>query len=227
MPFQKGGLGSLLGGATILVIAELLQDFGGQILGPYGAVPGFLVKIGVIGLCLDYSMQILRNFYNDGTHLPYWEISSINFIDLLLPYVSVFMAVYYAIFTKLIYQFTESIIKNETFTLALFFNPLLDIKSMIFFAFFFPVIYFYLSLSPEDIGRLFNPVIILQIIIKTLPSYLILIIFIFFFLLISIKLNIRIFLLGPFFSYLLKFYILQVFAIWVGVLFGARKEIFG
>lgn len=226
MPFQKGGIGSLLGGAGMVAVGALLQDFGAQVLGSYGAIPGFLITIGAIGLCLDYAMQIIRAFFNDEGQLPYWKISSVNFADLLLPFLPIFMTIYYTVFVKLVYQFIGSKIINEPFTLSLFFNNLADIKSMIFFATFFPVVYFYLSLSPEGIGALFNPLLILQIIIKMLPSYLLLILFAFCFLIVSIKLNIRLLLLGGFFSYFLKFYLLQVFAILIGMLFNKRKEIF-
>ncbi len=219
MPFKHGGLGALLGGTVIIYVGELLEKFGAAMMGYYGAIPGFLIKIGALCLCLGYSSQVLRAVYMGSTEMPYWEISSLDFVDLIEKLLSILMSLIYGIIFTLIFYLISISISGYRINLLFFLTHLNSFGFLLFFSIFFPAIYFWHSLSPDDIIDTLNPVLVFSLIARSMPYYILLILSSCFTLWLFLYLRINLIIIGSFVEYFIKFYFLIFFSLSVAGIF--------
>lgn len=223
-PFRQDGLGALLGGTAIIFIGELLEKFGSVTFGYYGAIPGFLIKIGAICLCFGYSSQVLRAVYLNTEEMPDWRITSLDFVNLLENLWSVFISLIYGfIFSLTCYFLLVGASKAEN-NLLFFLTHLNKFGFLIFTSIFFPAAYFWQSISPDDWPDLLNPVFVFKIIVKSMPMYILLIPISYFIFILFLYWKIKIVIIGSFVAWFIKFYLLLLFSLMAGEIF--RKKIF-
>lgn len=214
-PFREGGSGALLGGTFIIFLGEFLQKLGGFI-GPYGSIPGLIIKIGALCLCFNYSLQIVRSSYSGSKTLPFWETPSLHFGELLKNLIPILISIFYGLFLTSLVYFIVVIVSNKNLSLILFFTHLPRYGFFVFFSIFLPAVYFLFSVAPDDIEYFVNPVWITRVIIKTFPCYLFLTIAAYFLTLLFVYFRIPLIFIGNFITWFVKFYFLILFAFIVG-----------
>ena len=218
-PFRDGGLGTLLGGAFIISIGEFLQGLGG-IIGPYGAIPGLLIKIGALCLCFNYSLQIVRSSYSGSKTLPFWETPSLHLGELIKNLIPIFVGLIYGLILTFLTYLIVVIISNNSFSSLFFFTHIPKYGFYVFFSILFPAIYFLFSVAPDEIQYFLNPIWIKRAIMTTFPYYLFLILAAYLLTLLFVHFKIPLFFIGGFIAWFVKFYFLILFAFIAGRIYS-------
>ncbi len=227
IPVRNGGFGALLGGTIALFIGEFLQKFGSITIGYYGGIPGFLIKISAFCLCFQYSSQVLRAFHSGAKTLPFWKTPSLNFLQLIESLFSIFISVIYAFVLTLIFYFICVWMSNKSFNFTFFFTHLVNYGFFVFLAIFFPAIFFLSSIAPDDLMVSLNPVLIGQVVIKSLPYYIILVVIAYLLAILFTYFRISLIFIGDFIPWFIKFYFLIFFALITGRIYAKINLIEG
>jgi len=218
LPFREGNLGILLGGTIMIFICELLEYLGSAILGSYGGIPGLLIKICAIALCIDYIYQLTESMYSGEDNFPYWEIRSINFSELLENFIPILVGFIYAIILSFLHYLFFIIFKKFDFSIFYFFTHIKNFGLFFYFSLFFPAIFFISAIEKNNLGA-YNPFIILKIIVNSMPYYIIFTIITFILLVFFINLNIPVKIIGSFIKWFIMLYLLLLYGMITGKIY--------
>jgi|GEM_PF-1788821 len=220
IPFREGGFGVFLGGSGFIVVGEILEKFGAQVVPPYGSLPGLLIKIGAICMCISYSIKVVRSAYLSEKSLPFWEASTISFSQFIMDIMPVLVSIAYGFLLSLII-FLISIYSNNKNDFITFLTNPWNYGLFIFCSILYPAICFLYSIEPEDVAHIINPITIGKAIVNAFPLYIFLIIAAL--LVINILVYLKILFLsflGSFIVWFIKFYFLVLLSLIIGKVYA-------
>jgi len=114
-PLYQGNIATILAPTLLFSLIIFITQRIGEIVGPYGAIPGLLLAIAIICFSLDYSRQIVKASAHGEMEPPQWNIARIDLEELFRGVKPVAVSFFESLFFAIPINLIISIIMDKNF----------------------------------------------------------------------------------------------------------------